>query len=56
MPFLQVEAVRVVRAPFAFDQLTTGLDEVAWDGAIRYVQSANPIGLDRRGYLDFIQP
>jgi hypothetical protein len=56
MPFLQMEAVRVVGAPFAFDRLTTGLDEVAWDGPIRYVQSSNPIGLDGRGYLDFIQP
>ena len=45
------ETMRVVAVPFAFDQITAGWGEGAWDGPIRYVQGSMPIGLQGKGYL-----
>ena len=45
------ETIRVMAAPFAFDQLTAGFDEGAWDGPLRYVESSMPVGQDGKGYL-----
>lgn len=53
------ESVRVVAAPFAFDQLTAGWDEgswdqpLAWEGPVRYVAGSMPVGPKGKGYLLF---
>jgi len=46
-----LETMRVAALPFALDQPNAGLDMGAWDGPIRYVQSAAPIGPHGEGYL-----
>lgn len=45
------EAVKVVAAPFAFDQPTAGFDQGAWDGPIGYVGGSMPVGPKGKGYL-----
>lgn len=45
------QTMRVMAVPFAFDQMTAGFDQGAWDGPIRYVQSPIPVGSHGQGYL-----
>jgi hypothetical protein len=45
------ETARVVAAPFAFDQLTAGFDEGAWNGPIRYTSGDLPVGPNGKGCL-----
>jgi hypothetical protein len=45
------ETMRVMAAPFAFGQVTSGFGEGAWDGPIRYVEGSLPVGLHGEGYL-----
>lgn len=45
------ETVLVKAAPFAFGQITAGWGEGAWDGPLRYIQGALPVGLQGGGCL-----
>jgi hypothetical protein len=45
------QTIRVMATPFAWNQVTAGWGEGAWDGPIRYVQSSIPVGLHGQGYL-----
>ena len=47
----QFKTLRVIAAPFAFDQLHAGFDQGAWDGPVRYVASSIPVGPAGKGYL-----
>lgn len=43
--------IKVVAAPFAFDQHTAGWDQGAWDGPIQFVSGSMPVGPKGQGYL-----
>jgi len=43
--------IKVVAAPFAFDQLTAGWDQGVCNGPIHYVSGSLPVGPKGQGYL-----
>jgi len=43
--------IKVSAPPLAFDQLTAGFDQGAWDGPVRYGSGSLPVGPKGKGYL-----